>query len=584
MRKSNRLMILTILLVLLMAVATACKSAEEPTSTPAVESSSEEETAETAVEEVETAETVAEETVAEETVAEETVVEETVSEEAAEAETQEPRRLVIGQGQGVESWDPPAGWDTASEWVEMNVYECLVYPDRETGEIVGWLAEDWEMVDDVTWVMHLREGVKFHNGEPFTAEDAKYSIDRIINGSKEEFIVFDQWAFAKEVRIIDDYTIEIETDGPDPSFLAHMAGTGCGVVNKKYTEEVGNDGLANFGIGTGAFKLVDYDRETFVQLEANDDYWGEIPEVDELVFRVIPEPATRVSELLAGGIDFTTGVLPQDWERIESDPELQISHYVTVRVYGLTVAFTPPEGVEGVATSLPEIRAAIDYAIDREELIDLVGGYGIPTLTRLMPPIPCSERVEDSLYNVNPYDPEKAKELLEQVGYPDVPGGPEIMIHGTFGQYIGQKEIAETIAAMLEDVGFEVKLDIREYSNFRETVYQGNNEELMLQSLFNFTTDPWLFIHNYNSFFGERIPARGRFSNEEIDTLAAAGNTAMDPVERCDVLEEMALKVAEYRPTIELFRMPDAIGMKANIDWSPAPDNMLLFLNVHYTD
>jgi peptide/nickel transport system substrate-binding protein len=503
---------------------------------------------------------------------------------AAEESAEELRRIVVAQGEGVESWDPPAGWDTASEWIEMNVYDCLVYPDRETGEVVGWLAESWENLDETTWRLKLREDVEFHNGYPFTAEDAKYSIDRIINGSKEEFIVFDQWAFVKEVRILDDYTIEIETNEPDPAFLSELSGTGCGVVSKPYVEEVGNDGLANFGVGTGPFKLKDYDRESFVIMEANENYWGGKPEIDELVFRVIPEVSTRVAELLAGGVDIAPGVLPQDWERIESDPRLQMVHYLTDRVYELTTAVTAPPGVDGVATSVQEIRAAIDYAIDREELIDLAGGFGEPTRTRLTPPIPCWDTVDPPLYGVNPFNPERAKELMEEAGYPDVPGGPVITVHGTFGQYIAQKEIAETIAAMLEEVGFEVELDIREFSTFRETVYQGSNEELMLQSLGNFITDPWLFILNYDSKFGERIHTRTRHSNPEIDALAEKVNVEMDPEQRCEYVAEFAQIVAEYRSSIPLFQMADAMATPANVQWTPPPDGMLQFMNLHFTD
>ncbi len=493
------------------------------------------------------------------------------------------RQIVVAQGEGVENWDPPVGWDSASEWIEMNVYDCLVFPDRETGEMVGWLAESWENLDDTTWRLSLRQGVTFHNGTPFTAEDVKFSIDRIINGSREQFIVFNQWAFVDTVTIIDDYTIEITTDYPDPAFLSEISGTGCGVVSKAYVEEVGDNGLANFGMGTGPFKLVDYDRDQHVILEANEDYWGGKPEIDRLVFRVIPEPSTRIAELLTGGVDIAPGILPQDLPRIEADPRLQVVQYLTDRVYGLTIAHTPPPGVDAVATSIPEIREAIDYAIDRDELIALAGG-GVPTLTRLTPPLPCWDTVDPPLYNVNPYDPERARQILEEIGYPDVPGGPVITLHGTFGQYIAQREIAETIATMLEDVGFEVDLDIREFSTFRETVYRGNNEELMLQSLGNIITDPWIYILNYDSRFGGRTITRGRFSNLELDVWAAAANVAMDPALRCRILNEYAHKVVDFRPTIELFQMADSMAMPANVSWTPPPDGNLQLVNLTFND
>ena len=205
----------------------------------------------------------------------------------------------------------------------MNVYDCLVYPDRETGVMRGWLAESWEMVNATLWRIKLARGVKFHNGDLFTADDAKFSIDRILQGNKEKFIVFDQWGFVKEVRKIDDHTIEIETTAPDPAFLSELAGTGCGVVSKKYVEEVGDDGLANKGMGTGPFKLKEYDRESYVILEANTEYWGGKPQTDELVFRVIPEVSTRTAELLAGGVDIATGHLAagRGAPRSRSDPQ-----------------------------------------------------------------------------------------------------------------------------------------------------------------------------------------------------------------------------------------------------------------------
>ncbi|MDA0991262.1 MAG: ABC transporter substrate-binding protein, partial [Verrucomicrobia bacterium] len=466
--------------------------------------------------------------------------------------------------------------------IEMNVYDCLVYADRKTGKIVGWLAETWELTDPTTWRMNLRKGVKFHSGDPFTADDAKFSIDRIITGTNEKFIVFGQWSFVKEVRKIDDHTIDIVTPFPEPAFLSKLGGTGCGVVSKKYVEANGDDFLANNGMGTGPFMVKDYDRESFAILEANDNYWGGRPEIDELVWKVIPEAATRLAELLSGGIDISSGVLPTDWARVESNPDLTIKHFLTNRTYQLTVAHTPPEGVDGVATSIPEIRAAISYAINRDELMELVGGYGKATATRMIPPIPCSDKVTPSLYGVNPYDPAKAKELMKKAGYPNVPGGPQVTLHGSFGQYLGMKEIAETIGSMLEEVGFEVKLDIREPTSFREQVYPNKNEELMLESLGNFITDPWIYILNYDSSFGERPIARTRLSDPEIDTLADKAKKEMDPTKRCEYVSEMAQMVYERNSAIVLFHMPDALAIRKTLDWEPSPDGNMLLLNLRF--
>jgi peptide/nickel transport system substrate-binding protein len=182
------------------------------------------------------------------------------------------------------------------------------------------------------------------------------------------------------------------------------------------------------------------------------------------------------------------------------------------------------DGQDAIATSIPEVREAINLAIDREELNDLVGGFGVPTLTRLTPPIPCWDQVSPALYDVNPFDPERARELLASVGYPDVPGA-ELTLHSAQGQGVAHRDIAETVAAMLEDVGFIVDLDIRDLTNFRETVYQNNPGGIMLQTLGNFTTDPWLFVLNYDSKFGTRAMPRNRFGDEQLDLQAVRSRT-----------------------------------------------------------
>lgn len=491
------------------------------------------------------------------------------------------RRFVVAQSSSVNSWDPPADWASEAEWIVMNTYDCLVFPDRETGEVVGWLAESWELLDEVTWRLNLRQGVTFHNGDPFTAEDAAFSIDRILAASRQEFIVFDQWQFVERTEVVDDHTLDIVTRNPDPAFLSRLSGTGCGVVNKSYVEEFGNEHLANNAMGTGPFVVVDYDRASFVRMVANDDYWGGRPEIDELIFRAIPESSTRVAELLTGGVDLALSVLPQDWARIENTDNLSMLHYTTDRVWGLTVAHAPAASVDAVATSIPEVREAINLAIDREELNDLVGGFGVPTLTRLTPPIPCYDRVADQLYDVNPFDPERARELLASVGYPDVPGA-ELTLHSAQGQGVAHRDIAETVASMLEDVGFIVRLDIRDLTNFRETVYQDNPGGIMLQTLGNFTTDPWLFVLNYDSQFETRSMPRNRFSDEMLDTMAVQIATEMDPDARCDLVAEYALRVREINASVELLHQPESLGIRADVSWTPPTDGKFMMLNVSY--
>jgi peptide/nickel transport system substrate-binding protein len=316
-------------------------------------------------------------------------------------------------------------------------------------------------------------------------------------------------------------------------------------------------------------------------LVANDDYWGGRPEIDELVFRAIPESSTRVAELLTGGVDLALSVAPQDWDRIEANADLEMLHYVTDRVWGLTLSHAPIDGQDAIATSIPEVREAINLAIDRDELNELIGGYGVPTLTRLTPPIPCWDAVSPPLYDVNPYDPERARELLASIGYPDVPGA-RLTLHSAQGQGVGHRDLAETVAAMLEDVGFQIDLDIRDLTNFRETVYQNNPGGIMLQTLGNFTTDPWLFVLNYDSKFGERSMPRNRFGDEQLDQAAVLIENEMNPERRCELVADYAQRVRELNASVELLRQPESLGIVSAVSWTPPTDGMFLMLNVEY--
>ena len=491
------------------------------------------------------------------------------------------RRFVVAQSSSINSWDPPVDWASEAEWIEMNTYDCLVFPDRETGEVVGWLAESWENLDPTTWRMNLRRGVTFHDGTPFTAADAKFSIDRIIGASRQVFIVFDQWNFVREVKQIDDYTIDIITRGPDPAFLSRLSGTGCGVVSKAFVEKNGMEYLSSNPMGTGPFIVTDYDRTSYVRMVANENYWGGRPEIDELIFRAIPESSTRVAELLTGGVDLALSVQPQDWDRVERADGKTMLFYTTDRVWGLSLSHKPAPGVDAIATSIPEVREAINLAIDREELNMLVGGVGVPTLTRLTPPIPCWDQVDPPLYGQNPFDPERARELLASVGYPNVPGA-ELTLHSAQGQGVAHREIAETVAAMLEDVGFIVNLDIRDLTNFRETVYQSNPGGIMLQTLGNFTTDPWLFVLNYDSKFGTRAQPRTRYGDEELDLMAVLVENEMDPVRRCEIVAQYAQRVYDLNMSVELLHQPESLGIRDDVTWTPPTDGKFMMLNVRY--
>jgi ABC-type transport system substrate-binding protein len=160
--------------------------------------------------------------------------------------------------------------------------------------------------------------------------------------------------------------------------------------------------------------------------------------------------------------------------------------------------------------------------------------------------------------------------------------GARLTLHSAQGQGVAHRDIAETVAAMLEDVGFLVDLDIRDLTNFRETVYQNNPGGIMLQTLGNFTTDPWLFVLNYDSKFGTRAMPRNRFGDEELDLQAVLIENQMDPVRRCELVAAYAQRVRELNASVELLHQPESLGIVSNVSWTPPTDGKFMMLNVRY--
>ncbi len=500
-------------------------------------------------------------------VEEEPAAEEPEAEEEAPAEIQ--KTLTVGIAEDVSALDPPTDWAIVTTWVVSNMFDCLVWRGRVNHDgFEPALAESWEIVDELTWRFKLREGVNFHNGEPYNAEAAKFSIDRILND--DQMIVHSQWTHIDEVNIVDDYTIDIVTAYPVPDMLSKLAGTGCGNVPPKLVQEIGKEEFAKNPVGTGPFMFDEWMRDDHITLVANPDYWQGPAQIEELTFRVIPEPSTRVAELLTGGVDITDPVEPQDWPRVEEAGNLELIKAPTTRTMLLV-----HRADEGFVTADPLIREAIDYAIDDAALVELIGDMGTPVTSRITPP---TMSWSPDYYDQYNYDPEKAKALMEEAGY----DGEPITFHSTTSWFL-QKEVAEATAAMLSAAGFNVDLQIMEPSTFREQVYypEGANEEIMMLALSNSFFDPWIAMKGFHS--GE-TRQRSNWVSEDFDELWRSALVEMDPETREQMFLDMQAIVAEGRPYNTMYFMKTAYGKDSSLEWPIPPDNFYWMHNAQFTE
>lgn len=491
---------------------------------------------------------------------------------AAAAKTTGGKKLVVGQAEIPTNLDPPYDWAIQATWVHMNLFDCLVWRDRATNEFKPYLASEWKNIDPTTWRFKIREGVKFHNGEPLNADAVIWTYQRILDDPKA--ITYNQWTFIKEMKKISDTEVEFVTKAPEPAFLSKMAGTGCGIQAPAHGKQVGPTGVATQPVGAGPYKLVEYRKGDKVVLQANENYWAGKPDIDTVEFRAIPDAATRVAALLSGQVDLTPAVPPQDWKRVQDNVNLKTEKALTTQVMLMVMRAGPGpkyEGWKGV-TSDPKIRQAISYAIDRKAIADLLDGMGIPVLSRITPPTLGSD---PRFYNqVGEYNPEKARQLLKEAGYDGTP----LRMH-TANYLLKQSEVAQAIVAMLQDVGLKVDLNIMDLTTFREKIYVPyRNEELYLESLGNSFFDPWIAVLSERSDRRERSGWSGPVA-DEADKLIRAAEVNMNPTERAQQYVKIQELMLQDPTMATLYQQYDMFGMNKKLDWKPSLDGFLWFGN-----
>ncbi len=474
--------------------------------------------------------------------------------------TAEDRELVIAIGSDMLGFDIHAHNNTSTESIHQNMFDYLFKRD-ENNELQPWLAESYEIIDDMTIQVVLKQGVKFHNGDDFTADDVKYTLERV--ATDDTLKEHPNYKQIKEVKIVDPYTVQIVTHAPEPSIIHRLSRLGSGMLPSKYIEENGWDYFLENPIGTGPYKFVEWVRDDRIVFEPFDDYFlGKVEEWDKVTFRVIPEDSTRVSELLAGGVDIATNIPPADWDRVESNESTSLKQEVSNRTIFLVLRAT-----EGYPTADAKVRQAIDYAIDDGTLTEFaLQGAGIPTLTMVGPG---NFGHEPSLYDTYNYDIEKAKQLLAEAGYPN---GFEMTLHASKGRYLQDAEVAELIVGMLAQAGITVNLEFSEWSTFVELRNANENKEAYLLGLGNSMYDG---AYSLDRFHSDRFAGHTDYANAEVDAILNESRTNMDSSTREQQLQEVQQIVAEDVPYVTLYLEKINTGVNDRINFTPTSDEML---------
>lgn len=473
--------------------------------------------------------------------------------------------LRVGWGVDVISLDPAGSTGFRPIGVMAMTLESLVTFDQDL-EIVPALAESWEILDDTTYEFYLRRGVTFADGTEFTARAVKMSIDRFIDpemAAPRAFLL----NMVEEVEVIDDFTVRIHLNEPFGPFLRTL--TFSPIISPTQLEKEGDEVLQK-PIGTGPFFIDEWVQEELLVLTRFENYWGELPRLEQIRYRVIPDEATRLIELETGAIDFAVDVPAHEVERLREAPGVEVDLGPTVRV----VHFAMNQEVEPFDNRL--VRKALNYAVNTEAIVRVLFGEGTADApTSVMSPF-----LLGGVEREHKYDPEKARELLAEAGYPD---GFETEMWTGRGRYLNDVEVATAVASMLAQVGVDVDLQVWDWASYVSELATRDYAGLVMLGWGSVTGEPQSYLPNmFHTRHQFEVQNLANYSNPEVDRLIDEARVIADEEEREKIYKEAIDIIDNDYPWLLLYIPKAVVAYRDNVKGYYAHPLEILVLDTIY--
>jgi peptide/nickel transport system substrate-binding protein len=471
----------------------------------------------------------------------------------AAGQTTQKRELVVAQGGDISKLDPHFSTSSNDIRITFNLFDNLTnrHPD---GTLQPGLATEWKNTTQTSWTFKLRPGVKFHNGDPCTSADVKFSIERTYDPTVKT-LVASVFTTIDRIEAPDAQTVVFHTKKPDPLLPARLAFYGGQIVPKKHLEAVGGDAFNLKPVGTGPVRFVAWTKDDKLVLDANPDYWGGKIDVDRVVVRPIAETAPRVAGLLKGELDAITQLTPDHWDRVNQNATTKGASALYAGLYVL--------GTNSKVAPLNNwtLKKAMQLGVDREAIVkELWRGRGV------LPsgPIAKGDAHFDASLPLLRYDPREARELVKKSGYK----GEPIYLETTVGLLANDKAMSEAIAGMWKDIGINLVVEVVEFS-----VRAQKNRERTFKGLW--WSDPTSTLRDPDGMMWRLMSPGGPhdyWRHPEFDELGNAARFSVDEGFRARAYKRMTELFLEFNPWIIVLQPYEDYGLQKHVEFAPNPN------------
>ena len=431
----------------------------------------------------------------------------------------------LGETPSVHPYDHNA---TAGSYMNLLTYDTLFHNDVNQNP-QPHLVESYENIDDSTWQFTLKQGVLFHNGEEMKAQDVEASIEWAMTFAE----VMPSHEKMLGIDVVDDYTFTLHTDGPYALLITNLASHGNAILPKSLIDQ-GHD-FGEEPIGSGPYKLVEWNRGDSLVFEANEDYFNGAPAIKSMTWRIIPEGSGRTIALEAGEVDVVIEVESMDYERLKETEGITVAEYDSTSITWLYLNNEVP-GLDN-----QNVRHAINSAINKESVVEVaLNGLGTPAIGQLP-----SNLAGYSEENADAYDVERAREFLAASGVdPSTLSFPIITSNDT------RRRAGEVIQANLQEIGINVELESMDLATYLSATSEGDYTAAIGGWTSNVLLDCLIGVYHSS---GINASNKARISGPALDALIDEAGVTLDEEERNAILEQACARANELCPAAPLF-------------------------------